>query len=457
MRRAWPILVVWSISLVFALQTGRDLAYNVFYLLSAVIALSYLWAWANVNWVRLSRYTRTRRSQVGKTADEQLEVRNLSRLPKLWLEVRDYSDLPGHHASQVVTSLMANRKRRWSVRTICQLRGRFTLGPMSIASGDPLGLFRIERTITATAPFIVYPATIDLPAFSPQEGQLTGGEAMQRRTHHITTNVSGVRDYEPGDSFNRIHWRSTARTGRLIVKEFELDPSADIWLFLDMDGEMHFSAARSELSQPRRLTPEAYWTAEKPSFQIFPTTEEYGVTVTASLAKHFLARNRAVGLISYARQREVVQADRGERQLTKILETLAVIRADGRVAFSQVLEAEGRYLSRHSTIIAVTASPDQDWVRSLRELGRRGLRSVAIVVAADTFGRTKPPDAVLAELIASGIPPYLVRRGDTLEAALSRQAIMGEASAPARPVPTSVPQATGERPPPVVEPNGREL
>jgi uncharacterized protein (DUF58 family) len=453
LRRAWPLLGVWALSLVFALQTGRDLAYNVFYLLSAVIVLSYLWAWANVNWVRLSRYTRTRRSQVGKTADEQLEVRNLSRLPKLWLEVRDYSDLPGHHVSQVVTSLMGHRKRRWSVRTICQQRGRFTLGPMTIASGDPLGLFRIERAITATAPFIVYPATIDLPAFSPQESQLTGGEAMQRRTHHITTNVSGVRDYEPGDSFNRIHWRSTARTGRLIVKEFELDPSADLWLFLDMDREMHFSAPRDELSPSHRFRPEAYWSTGKPSFQIVPTTEEYAVTVAASLAKHFLARNRAVGLIAYARQREVVQAERGERQLTKILETLAVIRADGGVPFSQVLEAEGRYLSRHSTIVAITASPDQDWVRSLRELGRRGLRSVAVVIAADTFGRTKPPDAVLAELMVSGIPPYLVRRDEALETALSRQATIGEmapATTPSRP-------SSANRPPAAtVEPNGRQ-
>jgi uncharacterized protein (DUF58 family) len=47
--------------------------------------------------------------------------------------------------------------------------------------------------------------------------------------------VASVRDYAPGDSFNRIHWPSTARTGQLIVKEFELDPMADIWLFLDLE------------------------------------------------------------------------------------------------------------------------------------------------------------------------------------------------------------------------------
>ena len=85
---------------------------------------------------------------------------------------------------------------------------------------------------------IVYPATIELPAFAQPLGQLPGGEVMRRRTHYVTTNVAGVREYAPGDSFNRIHWPLTARAGRLIVKEFELDPTADIWLFLDMQQEV---------------------------------------------------------------------------------------------------------------------------------------------------------------------------------------------------------------------------
>ncbi len=456
MRRAWPAIGLWVLSLIFALNTGRDLAYNTFYLLTSVIVLSYLWAWSNINGVRLSRYTRSRRSQVGKTADEQLEVHNLSYIPKLWLEVRDGSNLPGHQVSRVVTSLGGRRRRRWTVRTLCQQRGRFTLGPMTIASGDPLGLFRLERTIPATAPFIVYPATVDLLTFSPQEGQLSGGEAIQRRTHHITTNVSGVRDYEPGDSFNRIHWRSTARTGRLIVKEFELDPAADIWLFLDMDREVQWFTPRAEPA-PASLSPEISWAAEKPSLRLMPSTEEYVVTIGASLAKHFLTRNRAVGLIAYARQREVVQADRGERQLTKILEALAVMRADGRVAFSQVLSAEGRYLSRNGTIIAVTPSPDLDWVRSLRELGRRGLRAVAILVAANTFGRAQPPEAALTELNLSGIPAYLVRRDDPLDAALSRLAQPGEAKAPSMPSGLERAGAPPAQPTSTVEPNGRLL
>ncbi len=63
---------------------------------------------------------------------------------------------------------------------------------------------------------------------------LSGGEARHRRTYQLTSNVAGVRDYVHGDSLNRIHWPSSARAGRLIAKEFELDPTADIWLYLDL-------------------------------------------------------------------------------------------------------------------------------------------------------------------------------------------------------------------------------
>ena len=94
MRRIWGILLILFLSWAFALQTGRPLAYNLTYLVTAIIVLSYLWARANVSWLQVERHTRGRRSQVGKLAEEQFEVSNRSILPKLWLEVRDHSTLP---------------------------------------------------------------------------------------------------------------------------------------------------------------------------------------------------------------------------------------------------------------------------------------------------------------------------------------------------------------------------
>jgi len=424
MRRFWGILFILLLSWAFALQTGRPLAYNLAYLVTAVIVLSYLWAWANVTWVQVGRFTRGRRSQVGKLAEEQFEVSNRSILPKLWLEVRDHSTLPGHLSSRVLNTLGGRKRQRWMVRTYCQQRGRFRLGPMTLSSGDPLGLFRLQRYLPATSTIIVYPATVDLPVFAPSVGYLPGGEAMRRRTHYVTTNVSGVRDYAPGDSFNRIHWRTTARTGELMVKEFELDPTADVWLFLDMHSAMHVAALW--VPEMERRGPAVLW-KEREKLELIPSTEEYAVTVAASLARHFLIRERAVGIIAHGRRREVIQPDRGERQLNKILETLAVMEAAGHIPIAQVVAAEGRHLSRNTTLVVVTPSTALDWVASLRDLRRRGVQGAAVLLAANTFGPADSWQAVQAELIASGLLTYLVRRGDSLAAALSRQAGASEA------------------------------
>ena len=154
------------ISWIFALNSGRALAFNLAYLLSGILALSYLWSWNSTRAIRINRHTRARRSQVGQYFEESFEVRNQGRLPKLWLEVRDFSTVPFHGASRVLSHLKGRSRHRWQVRTYCQQRGYFRLGPMRLFSGDPLGLFSVDQTLSQTSDLIVYPATVSLAAFS---------------------------------------------------------------------------------------------------------------------------------------------------------------------------------------------------------------------------------------------------------------------------------------------------
>ncbi len=359
----------------------------------------------------------TQRSQVGKYFEESLALVNASRWPKLWVEVQDHSDVPGHRVSRVVSSLRAGASMRWQTRTLCQQRGRFVIGPLTLTSGDPLGIFRFRRALPDTASLVVAPATIAIPAFSPPTGYLPGGETMRRRTPYVTASVSGVRDYAPGDSFSRIHWPSTARTGRLISKEFELDPLADVWIFLDMfEHEQAESEWRPQADEPLS------WILRRGerTLHLPPSTIEYGVTIAASLAQHFLQSDREVGFLSYAAHREVVQPDRGERQLTRLLEILAVIQARGRIPLAQVLATEGARLARHTTLVVVTPSADVRWVSALRGLRARGVQGVSVLMAASTFGLAPDWSPVLADLQASGLPTYLVKQGDDLATALSR-------------------------------------
>jgi uncharacterized protein (DUF58 family) len=419
LERSWVLLLMWLASLIATLSVGGPLFFSLTYLFTALLLLSFLWAWFSVHWLRITRQIRARDVQVGNFIEERLVIENTGWLPKLWIELKDEANLPGHRGNRVISDLAGKRQRSWHVRTFCYQRGRFTLGPISLSSGDPFGLFLFTKELLDfTSYVVIYPMTVDLPAFQPPLGEQTGGEAMRRRTHYITTNVAGIRDYVFGDSFNRIHWPSTARTNRLMVKEFELDPMADVWIFLDMEKRVQAGLSYNEIPPPP--LPEVHW-VRLPEFKLPPSTEEYGITIAASVSKHFLAQNRAVGLITYANayHREIAQSDRGERQLTRIYEMLAVTQAYGMIPLAEVLAAETLRFGRNTTLIIITPAVDPEWVAVAHHLMSRGVRVTAIVTDPGSFDMPYNSLRVEVELMASHIPYYVVRQGDTLAQALA--------------------------------------
>jgi uncharacterized protein (DUF58 family) len=397
--------------LIMGLISGRTFFFNLSYVLGAVLAGSFIWSWTSVNWLQIARYTHARRAQVGRPLDEIFTVRNTGLLPKLWLEFRDHSTLPNHHASHVVPTLMPRRGYRWEAHTICSRRGQFTLGPMTVISGDPFGLFQFPRQIAAMSSIIVYPPTVPIHRFHTPLGTLTGGEAVRRRAHFITTNAAGVRDYQPGDSFNRIHWRSSARKDRLLVKEFELDPLADVWIFLDLSRE-------SLVERPQARDDNGNIYAPPPNLP--PSTEEYGVTTAASLAQYFVNKGRALGFVTYSPHREIVQPDRGPRQLTRILEILAMARSETDLTLHQVLTLEASSLSRGTTAIIITSSLDEQWTAEAHTLVRRGIRVICILIDARSFGDAYADfDHLRQRVEAAGLVVYTIRQDDDLTSALS--------------------------------------
>jgi uncharacterized protein (DUF58 family) len=155
-------------------------------------------------------------------------------------------------------------------------------------------------------------------------------------------------------------------------------------------------------------------------FQLPATTEEYTVAVAASLAQYFLRHDRAVGMLGYGQSNEVVQPDRGERQMNRMLETLSVLRAEGEVPISDMLHAESHLFPRGTTIIVVTPSTRENWPMAARQLARRGLRVVTVLVNPESFGGSRSADTVYTMLQASGMVAYMVNNGDDLTAVLSQ-------------------------------------
>ncbi|HNP72529.1 MAG TPA: DUF58 domain-containing protein [Kouleothrix sp.] len=419
MRHVWArplgVLALAGLSFLAAQGTGIRLFFHLFYLLLALLALSYVWAWLNLRGLQVQRETFTQRSQVGDQARERITIRNLWPFPKLWLELQDYSTMP-QHGNGFVTYLPANDRRRWVSRTPCTIRGKFTLGPATLISGDPFGIFRLERKVEGTSEVLVYPKTAALPGFALPSAELPGGQDVKSRTYHVTPNVASIREYQPGDSFNRIHWRSTARSGQLMVKEFELDPTAEVYLVLDMQERIQQQLASALADQSARGGRE---------LRVAESTEEYGVLAAASIARHMLELNRTVGLVSWGQHREVIPAERESRQLFKMLEALSVLRAHGAQPLAEVLAAEATRFGRNCTLVIITCSLDERWAASLQQLVYRGVRAVVVLIDPQSFGGWRNTYTIQARLAELRVPTFVFKQGQSLADALARPVTLG--------------------------------
>jgi uncharacterized protein (DUF58 family) len=158
-------------------------------------------------------------------------------------------------------------------------------------------------------------------------------------------------------------------------------------------------------------------------YKLPDSTEEYAVTIAASLAQHFIRRDRAIGLLANGQTHELVLPDRGERQMNRIFETLAVLRAEGQVAIEDVLDAESRIFPRGTTIIVITPSNRESLASIVKQLSRRGLQLVTILIEPESFGgfHSSMPLATLME--SANLETFLIRCGDDLSYILSSRSV----------------------------------
>lgn len=408
------VLILLVVSLIAGFATGSSFYYRLVYLWVLLFVGSWTMSRLALRGVSFKRTARSLRSQVGQIFEERFEVTNNSRYPRIWLEVRDETSLPGSRGSQVLSLVGGYESRTYLVRTRLLKRGVFPLGRTVIASGDLFGMFPVTQAFSAQDSLLVYPMIFDVQAFPSPLGWLSGGEALRRRTHQITPNASGVREYAPGDPLSRIHWLSTARRNRLIVKEFELDPMAEVWIFLDSSRYPHITVPE----EPVQLDERDMW---RPAVTIpLPaSTEEYGVSVAASLARYYLQHGRDLGFVSAGRAFSVLPAERGGRQMGKILEALALIRAEGKLPIRGLVEAEVKNLPRGSTVVIITPASDDNVLVSVELLTRRGMRPVVVLLNSASFGGPQGSENLAESLALVNTPVCLVSKDDDISSTLS--------------------------------------
>ena len=368
--------------------------YILTYVLLSLLVLSWLWARYSLRKMIFRRTASSGRVQVGETFDERLMLDNVSALPKLWVQIADGSTLPGHRAGYVAS--MGGRKRAtWRARTLCKQRGRFQLGPVVATSGDPFGLFRRRVFLAEQRELMVLPRVLPISNFVLFSGGLPGRGRTSRRALQATTNATTIREYMSGDALNRIHWRSSAHYNKLMVKEFDLDPAMDAWIILDLHDEMQ--AGEGEHS-----------------------TEEYGVTIAATIATFLLRQDLSLGMIVNAEHREFLSLDRGDRQIERVLEMLAVVRAGPGPDLKEALALDAFHFGRNTVAIIITPSSSRDWHDGVRHLQRRGVQVAVVGLDAASFENSPADEDTLALLEGANIPVLRVKCEESIAEALEK-------------------------------------
>lgn len=355
--KAFPVLV----SLVFLiLLVSPDRAWKaLFGGFGLTLALSYLWAHSLKNGLNLQRDLRYGWKQVGDRLQERVDLENTGWAPALWVFVDDQSNLEDYGIDTVAT-VPGRWYRSWYSRGMCRRRGIYTLGPTSISSGDPLGIFEVRIDYSATATMMVAPEVIPLPEVEIAAGGRIGGKRSSTRGVEPTVTASGVREYVAGDSLRWIHWPTTARQDELYVHQYDAEPSSDWWVILDMDPGVHIGEGRV-------------------------STEECAAILAASIVNRGLSDNKAVGLVSQGEELVWHPPRAGTAQLYEALRSLALLRPGG-LRLGQLLGKVNRSLDQNSSLIIVTPSLSMEWTAALASLMRSGIVPTVILLDPNTFG-----------------------------------------------------------------------
>ncbi len=242
-REALPLSregVVWFIISFAMFVTGLLKGINLITLLACwmviLVFVNFRWAYPQLRAVTAERFF-PEAAFAGTPFPYVLQVENKGRQASLGISVHDAG--PEHQLSRFLPRLEAGARATFDLQILFNQRGRQQLSPLRITTGYPLALVHLAKSMPQAAALVVFPrlgilqrGTLGrfLAQHSPTLGQ---ARAFPRRHPGAQTEFHGLRPFRPGDSTRWIHWRTTARRGELMVRDFEDMPTDHLVLIVD--------------------------------------------------------------------------------------------------------------------------------------------------------------------------------------------------------------------------------
>jgi uncharacterized protein (DUF58 family) len=358
-----PLLVI--LVLVAAFLRG-DFALTLIYLVVGALAAGLWWSRRAAAQVRAKRRF-PKHAFLGETVNVDLRVENQGWLPVPWLELREALPvaLVGPNHFQSVIHLRPRGAAKFEYAVEARKRGYYPIGPLTLTSGDILGLSEALLLQSPAEALVVYPKIIPLPSLQIPSQSPQGSLRHRMPLFEDPTRVFGKRGYASGDSLRRIDWKSSAASGQLQVKLFEPSIALETFIVLNLNSDDYYYRSRIDAS-------------------------ELAIVIAASIANWIVEKKQVVGMLvnghdplSTERGIPSMPPRKGKSHLMRLLETLARVEVTPDAALVPLLERQRYQLAWGTTLIVITGLASEALLDELYQARRSGQNAVLILAGRD--------------------------------------------------------------------------
>lgn len=407
MTLRWLIGLAVLFAAAFVLRSGL-MAYAL-YVLTGVFLLGRLIVRNGLNRVTAERSVDRDEITAGEAVVVSLSVRNGGWLPIVWVILEDL--LPEHVLRRrppmvrvqgrrlQIRTLRAGRELDWRYKLECPHRGYYQIGPLILETGDLFGLHRRHRAAAEPAFLLVLPRVVALRGYDVASRRPIGDIKLTLKLYEDPTRIAGVRPYEHGDPLNRVHWKATARTGKLHSKVFDPSTMAGATILLDLHAAGYperGEPVRSDLAATAVASLAQAITLLGQPVGLATNGRDAAARIAVEGSRHrrhdatvTVHRHRGAARAAAVREQPadqlkplVVETRRGDGQVLAIRQTLARAEVAEGLTFAELVREVLPRLPRDASVIAVLSAVPVATALTLGELRRRGFAVTVVLIAA---------------------------------------------------------------------------
>ncbi|MCA1731000.1 MAG: DUF58 domain-containing protein [Actinobacteria bacterium] len=354
--RGWQAIFFGVLSLIVALLIGTTQIYQLSYALAGLLLVSFVLGLFLSRGLRYERrVSEGERLVAGRPAHAEITVSNVSRRWSSGVEMVDH--FPSRRVFQT-PPIRGTETRGIQEPMLFSKRGRYELGPAEVRTADPFGLLSFTRRFDERTEVTVYPEVFDLTSFplrgSSREVSIRGSFAQQG------DEFSGLREYRRGDDRRHIHWKSVARMGELVVREFSQEAPERHAVVLDL---------------------------YRPGLGSMEDEVEDAIAAAGSVLRHLAREGLPSRLLCSDKARGTTTFGADKAAYWRTMDLLAAAQADGDVKPGDFLDEKLRERSEElgDGVVLVSRSLDDGLVDSVDRLRTAGLTVVVVALAAHTY------------------------------------------------------------------------